>query len=47
MQSSILAWEIPWTKERGGLKSMGSQKKSDTTDWLNNNNQIVIYVRKW
>ena len=26
MHSSILAWEIPWTKERGGLKSMGSQK---------------------
>ena len=24
--SSILAWEIPWTEEPGGLKSMGSQK---------------------
>ena len=24
--SSILAWEIPWTKEPGGLQSMGSQK---------------------
>ena len=24
--SSILAWEIPWTEERGGLQSMGSQK---------------------
>ena len=24
--SSILAWEIPWTKELGGLQSMGSQK---------------------
>ena len=23
--SSILAWEIPWTEEPGGLKSMGSQ----------------------
>ena len=22
--SSILAWEIPWTEEPGGLKSMGS-----------------------
>ena len=21
--SSILAWEIPWTKEPGGLQSMG------------------------
>ena len=24
--SSILAWEIPWTEEPGGLKSVGSQK---------------------
>jgi len=23
---SILAWEIPWTEEPGGLRSMGSQK---------------------
>ena len=22
---SILAWEIPWTEEPGGLQSMGSQ----------------------
>ena len=26
-RSSILAWEIPWTEEHGGLQSMGSQKK--------------------
>ena len=25
-QSTILAWEIPWTKEAGGLQSMGSQR---------------------
>ena len=24
--SSILAWEIPWTEETGGLQSMGSQR---------------------
>ena len=24
--SSILAWEIPWTEEPGGLQSMGSSK---------------------
>ena len=24
--SSILAWRIPWTKEPGGLLSMGSQR---------------------
>ena len=32
--SSILAWEIPWTEESGGLQSMGSQE-SDTTYQLN------------
>ena len=26
--SSILAWEIPWTEEPGGLQSMGSEKES-------------------
>ena len=28
--SSILAWEIPWTEEPGGLQFMGSQE-SDMT----------------
>ena len=23
---NILAWEIPWTEEPGGLQSMGSQR---------------------
>ena len=27
---SILAWEIPWIEETGGLQSMGSQEL-DTT----------------
>ena len=26
--SSILAWEIPWTEEPGGLKSMGLQSQT-------------------
>ena len=26
IHSNILAWRIPWTKEPGGLQSMGSQK---------------------
>ena len=25
-QSSILAWEIPWTKKSGGLQSQGLQR---------------------
>ena len=24
--SSILAWEIPWTEEPGGLQTIGSQR---------------------
>ena len=28
------AWKIPWTEEPGRLQSMGSQKESDTTEWL-------------
>ena len=24
--SSILAWEIPWTEQPGGLRSLGSQR---------------------
>ena len=26
IRSSILAWEVPWTKEPGRLQSMGPQK---------------------
>ena len=30
--SSILAWEIPWAEETGGLQSMGSRKVRP--DWV-------------
>ena len=30
--SSILAQEIPWTKELGGLQSMGSQSQTQLSD---------------
>ena len=29
-QSNILAWEIPWAEEPGGLQSMGSHEASTT-----------------
>ena len=32
--SSIVAWEIPWTEEPGGLQSMEPQE-SDMTEQLN------------
>ena len=31
---SVLAWEIPWAKEPGGLQPRG-HKVLDTTEWLN------------
>ena len=40
MNSSILAWRIPWTKEPGGLQSMGLQRVRH--DWVTN----AIYVCK-
>ena len=30
--SSILAWEIPWTEEPGGLQSMGLQNGTRLSD---------------
>ena len=37
--SSILAWNIPWTKEPGGLQSMG-HKKLDITWRLNHHHAL-------
>ena len=36
--SRILAWEIPWREEPGGLHPWG-QKESDIAEWLNSNNK--------
>ena len=32
--SSVLAWEIPWTEEPGGLQLMGVPKEWDMTEQL-------------
>ena len=34
--SSILAWEIPWTEEAGGLQSMESQRRQGLLTTINN-----------
>ena len=36
--SSILAWDIPWMEEPGGLQSTGS-RESVTTERLNNDKE--------
>ena len=47
--SSILAWEIPWTEEPGGLQFMGLQRVRQ--DWATNTNpfhtsQAVLYITR-
>ena len=37
--SSILAWEIPWTEETGGATVYGVAKKLDTTERLSMHRQ--------
>ena len=39
---SILAWEIPWTEEPGGLQSVGLQKSLiQLSNWTTN---IYVYI---
>ena len=38
--SSILAWEIPWTEEPGGLQSMGSQRVRH--NWTPNTFKLAV-----
>ena len=40
--SSLLAWEIPWTEEPGGLQSLGSERVRHNLENKNNNNNSVI-----
>ena len=40
--SSILAWEIPWTEEPGGLQSLGSQRVG--LDWVTKHTHTHTYT---
>ena len=42
--SSILAWEIPWTEEPGGLQPMGSQN-TQFSDWVRTTLTAVLLFR--
>ena len=44
--SSILAWEIPWTEEPGGLQSRGVTKELNTTERLKKKKKerIMFYL---
>ena len=47
IHSSILAWEIPWIEEPGGLQSMGLQRVRH--DWMSNIHTHIprysLYIR--
>ena len=40
--SSILAWEIPWTEEPGGLQSMAGSQESDTIQRLKHHHHYLV-----
>ena len=43
--SRILAWEIPWTEEPGGLHTVhGVTKESDMAQQLNNTQLLKKYL---
>ena len=48
--SSILAWEIPWTEEPGGLQFMGSQRIGHdlaTKQYSTRNIQVRLLKVSW
>ena len=44
IHSSILAWEIPWTEQSGGLQSMGLQRVRNN---LATEQQQINYTMQW
>ena len=58
-ESSILAWEIPWTEGPGGLSIVHAIAESDMTEWLgthtrwsmfyqeSSNKNIFLVRRRW
>ena len=48
--SSILAWKIPWTEERGRLQSMGSQSWTRLSNFTHSLTKTLIwdsYNKRW
>ena len=42
--SSILAWEMLWTEEPGGLQSTGVTKELDMAQRLKNSNKAPVQL---
>ena len=45
-QSGILAWEIPWTEEPGGLQSMGLQNQTQFSS-VQSLSHVQLFVTPW
>ena len=43
--SSILAWEIPWTEEPGGLQSLGCQRVRHDLVTTQPQQQIILHIK--
>ena len=48
-RSNILAWEIPWTEEPGGLPSLGSQSRTWLSNWTATRSPLnnILGYTKW
>ena len=46
IHSSILAWEVPWTEEPGGLRSTMSQRVEHDSNWTTTVNIILDWLKK-
>ena len=45
--SSIHAWKIPWTEERGGLQSIGSQRvKQDWSELVHMHIIVIVLMEE-
>ena len=45
--SSILAWEIPWTEEPGGLQSKGSKRVGHDRVTKHRNTKQILFSLLW
>ena len=45
--SSVLAWEIPWTEEPGGLQFMGSQRVGHDSETKHQQLHLIVAFQEF
>ena len=45
--SSVLAWQIPWTEEPGGLPSMGSHRLKRLSSSSSSRRDLSLFQHHW